>query len=39
MDGEVQFIGARKTGRTGGWIRIKDEIRRRKKQVAKKKKV
>jgi hypothetical protein len=32
MDGEARFMGARKTGRTGGWTRIKDRIRRRKRR-------
>jgi hypothetical protein len=31
MDGEAGFMGARKTGRTGGWTRIKEGMRRRKK--------
>jgi hypothetical protein len=29
MDGEARFMGARKTGKTRGWMRIKGEIRRR----------
>jgi hypothetical protein len=31
MDGEVRFMGARKMGRIGGWTRIRDGIRRRKR--------
>jgi hypothetical protein len=31
MNGETQFMDARKTGRIGGWTRIKDGIRKRKK--------
>ncbi len=31
MDGQAQFMGARKTRRRGGWTRIRDDIRRRKK--------
>jgi hypothetical protein len=25
MDGEVRFMGARKTGRTGGWTKIRGD--------------
>jgi hypothetical protein len=39
MDGEARFMGARKTGRIGGWMRIRDGIQRRKRQVARQKKV
>jgi hypothetical protein len=39
MDVEARFMGARKTGRIGGWTRIKGRIPRRKKKVAKQKKV
>ncbi len=39
MDGEARFMGARKTGRTGGWMRIRDKIQRRKRQVARQKKL
>ncbi len=31
MDGQTRFMHARKTRRTGGWTRIRDGIRRRKK--------
>jgi hypothetical protein len=34
MDGETQFMGARKMGRIGGWMRIREGMRRRKKKVA-----
>jgi hypothetical protein len=34
MDGEAQFMGARKTGRTRGWTKIRGMIRRRKRRVA-----
>jgi hypothetical protein len=34
MDGKARFMGARKTKKTGGWMKIRDEIRRRKRQVA-----
>jgi hypothetical protein len=39
MDGEVRFMGARKTRRTRGWTRIRNGIRRRKRQVARQKKI
>ncbi len=39
MDSEARFMGARKMGKIGGWIRIRNEIRRRKRQVARQKKV
>jgi hypothetical protein len=39
MDGEARFRGARKTGRRGGWTRIRDGIPRRKRKIAKQKKV
>jgi hypothetical protein len=31
MDGEAQFMGARKTRRIGGWMKIRNGIRRRKR--------
>ncbi len=31
MDGQVRFMGARKTGRRGGWTRIRDRIQRKKR--------
>jgi hypothetical protein len=34
MDGEARFMGARKMGRIGGWTRIREGMRRRKKKVA-----
>ncbi len=39
MDGEARFRGARKTERTRGWTRIRRGIGRRKRKVAKQKKV
>jgi hypothetical protein len=33
MDGEAQFMGARKMGGTGGWTRIRDGIQRRKRRL------
>jgi hypothetical protein len=39
MDGEARFRGARKTERTRGWMRIRRGIGRRKRKVAKQKKV
>jgi hypothetical protein len=33
MDGQAQFVGARKTGRVGGWTRIRDGIQRRKRRL------
>jgi hypothetical protein len=38
MDGEVQSMGARKMGRIGSWTRIKEGMRRRKRNVARHKK-
>jgi hypothetical protein len=38
MDGKVQFMGVRKTGKTRGWMRIRGGIRRRKRKVARQKK-
>ncbi len=38
MDGEARFMGARKTRRTRGWMRIRWGIRRRKRKVARQKK-
>jgi hypothetical protein len=35
MDGEVQFMGARMTGRIGGWTKIREGIRKRKRKVVK----
>jgi hypothetical protein len=32
-------MDVRKTGRTGGWTRIRDEIQRRKRQVVRQKKM
>ncbi len=33
MDGEARFMGVRKTGRTGGWTRIRNGIQRRKRRL------
>jgi hypothetical protein len=33
MDGQAQAMDARKAGRAGGWTRVRDGIRRRKKRV------
>ncbi len=33
MDGETRFMGVRKTGRTGGWTRIRNGIQRRKRRL------
>jgi hypothetical protein len=33
MDGQARSKDARKAGRAGGWTRIRDGIRRRKRQV------
>ncbi len=30
MDGQARFMGARKMGRRGGWMRIRDGIQRKK---------
>jgi hypothetical protein len=38
MDGKTQFMGARKTGKTGGWMRIREGMRRRKGKIARQKK-
>jgi hypothetical protein len=38
MDGEARFMGARKTGGTRGWTRIRDEIQRRKRKLLGKRK-
>jgi hypothetical protein len=32
MDGEARFMGARKTGRTGGWTRIKRKVAKHKEE-------
>ncbi len=31
MDGQARFMHARKTGRIGGWMRIKDGIQKKKR--------
>ncbi len=31
MDGQAQSMDARKVGRAGGWMRIRDGIRRKKR--------
>jgi hypothetical protein len=38
MDGEARFVDARKMGTTGGWTRIREGMRRRKRKVDRQKK-
>jgi hypothetical protein len=33
MKGETRIMGARKMGGIGGWMKIRDEIRRRKRRL------
>jgi len=35
MDGEARFMGARKTRRTGGWMKIGNGIQKRKRGFSK----
>jgi hypothetical protein len=38
MDGEARFMGARKTKTIGGWMKIREGMRRRKRKVTMQKK-